>query len=402
MRVLHTLSQRPLRTGSGMTLDAITRQAARAQFEQAAIVGVPEGAHTTAVLAQDLEGLSPDAIWPLVFERPPLDFHVPGMSDVMPYESTRFADMRPDQLQRYRDSWRDHLLQIKTRFRPDLIHSHHVWLLSALLKDVFEDTPIVTHCHATGLRQMELCPHLAPEVSSGCGRNEAFVTLHSEHAQQLKRALGIAQDQIHVVGAGYRQSVFRFAPHPNPRRLVYAGKLSKAKGLAELLDAIEPLSDVELCIAGAGSGPEAQALKQRIERAPNARWLGRLPQDELVALFQSGAVFVLPSFYEGLPLVLIEALACGCRLVCTSLPGVVQQIQPAVGELLELVPLPKMRGVDTPEPAAIPGFVASLRTAILRALQAPALSSAPQALERFTWAAVFERVRAVWEAQLAG
>ena len=84
-------------------------------------------------------------------------------------------------------------------FEIDVIHSHHLWLMSAVLKDIAPDTPVLTHCHATGLRQMELCPHLAPQVRAGCSRNDAFAVLHRGHAEELARCLGISTDRIHRV-----------------------------------------------------------------------------------------------------------------------------------------------------------------------------------------------------------
>ncbi|RLB46336.1 MAG: hypothetical protein DRI90_27440 [Deltaproteobacteria bacterium] len=109
----------------------------------------------------------------------------------------------------------------------------------------------------------------------------------------------------------------------------------------------------------------------------------------------------LPSFYEGLPLVLIEALACGCRLVSTALPAVAEQLAPQLGDALTLVSLPPLVTVDEPEPADLGAFTSALSSAIGHSLDAPALGdpaltlAAP--LRRFTWPAVFERVEQLWQ-----
>ena len=50
--------------------------------------------------------------------------------------------------------------------------------------------------------------------------------------------------------------------------------------------------------------------------------LGRLSDAELVRAMQRAQAFVLPSLYEGLPLVLVEAAAAGCRIVATALPEI--------------------------------------------------------------------------------
>jgi len=406
MRVLHILSQRPSLTGSGITLDAIVRHASVAGWEQRVVVGVP---------AEDprpeVGGLAPDRIHPLVFGDGDLPFPVPGMSDVMPYPSTVFSAMTDGRISTYRQAWRSHLAKVISDFDPDIIHSHHVWLMSSLLKDLAPTTPVVTHCHATGLRQMELAPRLSDGVRSGCARNDAFLVLHKGHAHDLGRRLGIGEDRIHIVGAGYREDLF----HPRGRdqdqapTLLFIGKFSAAKGLPWLLDAFEGLEktcpDLQLHIAGSGSGAEADALRCRMTTmAPRVVLHGQLSQNELAKLMRRTAVCVLPSFYEGLPLVLVEALACGCRLVATNLPGIVNELAPRIGAALNLIALPPMAAIDTPVEAELPAFVDRLEAGLRRALDAPPPGDPAEtmsvALAAFTWAAVFDRIERVWRSEI--
>ncbi len=130
--------------------------------------------------------------------------------------------------------------------------------------------------------------------------------------------------------------------------------------------------------------------------APKIVLHGQLAQTELSDLMRRSTVCVLPSFFEGLPLVLVEALACGCRLVATALPGVADELAPRLGAALELVEPPAMAGVDTPVEDELPAFVDRLEAGLRRALEAPPLGDQSAALEPFTWSAVFERVERVW------
>ncbi len=401
-RLLHILSQRPSFTGSGVSLESIVRLADRAGWDQRVIVAAPADDASPVV-----GGLKPEHIRPLVFGRDGLDFPIPGMSDVMPYPSSRFSSLDTRQLMAYRRAWRQHLSQVVEEFRPDLIHSRHIWLLSSMIKDVAPLVPVVTHCHATGLRQMSLCPHLAEEVRRGCRRNDRFFVLHEGHAGELASKLDVDADRIHVVGAGYQDVTF----HARSRQadcgssLLYVGKYSHAKGLPQLLDAVERLakrrSDLVLHVAGDGAGAEAEALRSRMAAmAPCVKMHGQLDQPALAELMRRCAVFILPSFYEGLPLVLIEALACGCRVVCSNLPGVREGFGPAMEDVLDRVALPRLIGIDTPAPEDLPKFVDRLSAAIDSNLGNPRGNDSTQRvselLERFTWAAVFRRIERVW------
>jgi glycosyltransferase involved in cell wall biosynthesis len=397
-RILHLLSQRPSMTGSGVTLDALVRTAG-ARWRQRAVVGVPAGEALPR-----FGGLAAGEVHALEFGEPPLGFPVPGMSDVMPYRSTVFSRMGGDQLAAYRSSWRDHLDVVLQQFRPDLIHVHHVWLLASMVKDAATDVPVVNHCHATGLRQIALCPHLADEVIEGCRRNERFAVLHAGHAAELARTLGVAAERIHVVGAGYRDDLFFPSPGGSPApRLAYVGKYSHAKGLPQLLDALQRLQrehrSLQLHVAGGGEGDEADALRRRMHAMGDVVVQhGMLAQPRLAEMLRGCSVAVLPSFYEGVPLVLVEAMACGCRLVATDLEGVRRELAPHLEDALQVVPMPRLEGIDTPTAGDLPAFVEALTAALDEALGRPPLDAGDiaQRARPFTWAGVSGRVEAIW------
>ncbi len=420
MRVLHVLSQRPSHTGSGITLKALISGGNKRDIDSAAVIGVP-------AVCKDpvLDELPKEKVFRVPFETEALPFPVPGMSDVMPYPSTRFSCLDEPDLERYRKAWLNVLRKACDVFRPDVIHSHHVWIVSSLVKDAAPEVKQVIHCHATGLRQMELCPALAEEVMQGCRRADVFCVLHDGHGSELSNRLiesrsndagvwpGRTCSRIHVVGAGYRDDIFKSGPAdssirvPGVSRLIYVGKYSGAKGLPQLLDAFEILTgvhqDVELHVAGSGAGEEARMLEERMKSmAPRVVLHGQVSQEELAEIMQGCEVCVLPSFYEGVPLVLVEALGCGCRLVSTALPGVVAGIVPHVGDAIELVDLPRLESVDKPVSADIPAFTQRIADACERALekgrfQGDLRRDLEARLSHFTWDAVFERVHDIWK-----
>lgn len=396
-RVLHVLAQRPGRTGSGVTLDAIVRETETAGgWEQHVVCGVPAGDEPS------VGGLARERIRALCFgEGGDLPFPVPGMSDVMPYESTVYSSMTEEMIESYVVAWRRHLTAARDAIRPDVVHVHHIWLVGALCRDVFEDTRIVGHCHATGLRQMELVPALTERVRLGNARNDVFCVLHDEHADRLARALGVARSRIRVVGAGYREDMFpcKHAVERVPGRIGYAGKLSAAKGIPELFGALEILArsrpDVGLHMAGGGAGDEADRLRELIEHSSGRiQHRGFVDDVELAELFASAEVCVLPSYYEGLPLVLVEAAASGCKIVASDLQGVRDVLAPVLGPVLRTVPLPVMESIDAPSRSDLPRFTKNLARELEASLADPAPASID--LAPFRWSAVAERVRAVW------
>ena len=415
-RVLHVLSQRPSLTGSGVTFDALIRHAAESRWEQRAVIGIPADDDADEQV-NVRHGIDVDAVRFLAeasdsSARPvDLGFPVAGMSDVMPYTSTVFSSMDERQLDEYRRVWAEKISAAIEELDPDVIHCHHAWLVASIVRSVSSSggrsVPVVVHGHGTGLRQQSLCPHLVEEVRESCARAERFVVLHEGHRDAYARAVGVDRELCRVVGAGYAEEIFRLDAGVERRRrsIIFAGKLSRSKGLDALLDAFEILRsrvpNVVLRVAGSGAGAEADALSSRMRSLePGVEMLGRLDQASLHRALLESEIFVLPSFYEGLPLVLVEALASGCRLVSSELPGVLDALAPKLGDVLSLVPMPRLASIDTPRDEDLPKFVEDLAAALQASLErGPLRSEAPEfaaRLEPFTWSAVFRRVEAVW------
>ena len=389
-----------MHTGSGVALDAIVRLAKAQGHEQRAVFALPKGGSVESV-----GGLSAACCVPIRFGEAPLDFAVPGMSDVMPYESSVFSALSVSQVQVYVAQWRAHLDRVIRDFAPDVIHSHHLWIVSGLVCSLAGEVPVVLHCHGTGLRQLDLCPHLRALVVPACRGARCVLALHAGQRQRLVEILGEDVNST-VVGSGYRSDVFGSGDDRDrgAKKVVYAGKLSRSKGLPWLLHAVERAAKrraFELHIAGGGAGGEADEIRERLRgMGPGVVWHGTLAPNELADLMREAHTFVLPSMYEGLPLVLVEAAASGCRLISTALPGVVSELGERLASILHLVPLPRLVSVDEPDPRETAVFTDHLEQALVRSLDQPRPGHADVAalLQPFTWRAVFQRVEAVYRA----
>lgn len=197
-----------------------------------------------------------------------------------------------------------------------------------------------------------------------------------------------------VVSDALRAHAREAPPHEwlrpgEPPVLVAAGRLDPAKGFDLLIDAFARVA--QRCSARLlilGEGPEREPLQNRIR---NARLEGRCAlagfQENALAFIARARLFVLSSRVEGLPTVLIEALATGVPVVAADCPCGPREIL-ADGRYGTLVP---------------PQSVDALATAILESLAhpAPPQPDLEQWLDQFTVATSIERHLALIDAALA-
>ncbi|HSW39452.1 MAG TPA: glycosyltransferase [Acidobacteriota bacterium] len=404
MRILHLISQHPDSTGSGIYLQHILRRAAMAGHCNHLVAGVSHDWRA------DIAGVEEGGCRLVRFggNDGHLDFPVPGMSDVMPYPSSRFSELTSTQLDAYEKAFGETILAAARAFSPDVLHSHHLWLASSVARRMLPEIPMVTSCHSTDLRQFVQCPHLQPRVGPYCRKIDRVLALGRDQAEKIRTIHGIADDRIDIVGGGYNEELFTFgdkAAAP-PIHLVYAGKLSPAKGVDWLLRSFSSLPDrqLHLHLAGSGSGEKGRQCLQQAEQAgPRVTVYGQMTQRDLAALMKRCHIFILPSFYEGLPLVLLEALASGCRLITTDLAGCRELLAGADNDLVRFIHLPPLASIDRPDPKDMDMLEESLASAIIdmagraRMVPAPSPAEISRITGPFSRQAVCERIFASCE-----
>jgi len=214
----------------------------------------------------------------------------------------------------------------------DLVHAH--WLPAGLVA-LATGRPFVLQVWGTDLELARRAPTLARAVL----RRARLVIAASTALAQAARDLG-AED-VRVIPSGVALPS-RVEQEASPPGILFAGRLSREKGILELVRAARGLP-----LVVAGDGPLRAAVPQA---------LGFVPHELLRSLYGRAAVVACPSHREGFGVVCAEAMAHGRPVVAS-----------AVGGLLDLV-RHEQTGLLVP-----PGDVVALRRALERLLEDPAL-----------------------------
>ncbi|MGO4551568.1 glycosyltransferase [Lysobacter sp. 2RAF19] len=222
---------------------------------------------------------------------------------------------------------------LRTR-RIDAIHAH--WLIPQgwVARKATRDVPYLVTSHGGDL--FGLRGKFLESMKRDVAKGSAAMTVVSSAMANEARRIGLAPPRLDILpmGVDLRE---RFVPDAAvPREadvLLAVGRLVPKKGFNFLLAAMPAIvrarPNVRLDIAG--FGPEEAALRAQAELlgvTQHVRFLGAMPQDRLPALYRASTLLVAPFVrddagdQEGLPVVLMEAIGCGCPVVVGDVAGV--------------------------------------------------------------------------------
>ena len=157
-------------------------------------------------------------------------------------------------------------------------------------------------------------------------RSSTCSSLYSQTVYEtLKRRLPArARDIHHLPYAIELPARVAHARTPGSLRLLFLGRLDRAKGVLDLpvIDALLVQRGVDVKWTIIGAGPADAELRTAWPRASSVEWLGQLSSREVLDRLPDFDVLILPTHAEGLPLVIVEAMAAGVVPVATDLPSI--------------------------------------------------------------------------------
>lgn len=372
MRILNVTAQKPDSTGSGVYLSELMKGFHKMGHAQALIAGVYK---------EDIIDV-PERVnlFPVYFHTEQLPFPIAGMSDEMPYESTRYCDMTPEMTEQFRKAYEQTIGRALEQFKPDMILCHHLYYVTSLVRELAEAVPVYVVCHGSDLRQIKKNPWEREYIQKMIPKVTGIFALHEEQKQEICRIFSCPETMVSVIGTGYNNEVFYEMPVEQfPQkdkeapeiRMIFAGKIAEKKGVMSLLRSVNYLDGTtikySLILAGGyGNEREYEEIQRLAEKAEiPVEFPGRLNQIELAKVMNEGDMFLLPSFYEGLPLVVVEAMACGLKVVCTDLPGIRPWLDSKVrNHKVAFVQPPQMENEDEPIKDTLPVFEKELAMAM--------------------------------------
>ena len=219
---------------------------------------------------------------------------------------------------------------------------------AAIMLSELVGAPAVVKLHGSDLDVVARLPGPERRLRRALPRAARVVAVSRSLCESAVR-LGVASSRIDVVPNGVDSRLFKVRDRLSARRalgldvssrmLLYVGRLSVEKGVLNLIEAFASASakndDLELVLVGDGPARELCLSTARSLKTP-VTLVGAQPFERIPDWMAASDAVVLPSHHEGMPNVVVEALACGRRVVATRVGAIPELID---SELLgELVP----------------------------------------------------------------
>lgn len=113
------------------------------------------------------------------------------------------------------------------------------------------------------------------------------------------------------------------------RIILFVGHVVKTKGVYELVEACDSIPDVKVKVVGKVTESLIKELKTLCKKRPNTEWLqflGEIPHEEVLREMAKCSAFVLPTYTEGFPNVILESMASRCPIVTTSVGAIPEML----------------------------------------------------------------------------
>ncbi len=225
-------------------------------------------------------------------------------------------------------------------FNPDLIHLHNRFFFSTLLglflKKHFQ-IPIIVTIHLgdinyiTGIKGFFI-RKIEKYMINLINKNSNALTAVSNNVKNNVVKLGINEEKCLVIPNGVDLEYFKINRifSKSPKKVIFIGRLLKNKGPQILLKSaksvIDKIPDIQFLIVG--EGPLRKHLEKYCKKNnlnSNVKLFGSL--DDIRQIMKDGDIYVRPSYLDGMPLGVLEAMASQLPVIATEISGTKELIQ---------------------------------------------------------------------------
>ena len=396
MRILHVLAQLPIKTGSGVYFTNVIDGLKEFNVEQAAIYATTPEYNFNFV----------DEKFEVEFQGEDISFPIVGMSDIMPYDNTLYKNMTDEMIESWQKAFREKLIQARETFKPDVVITHHLWILSSMVCDIFENVKVLGVCHNTDIRQAEKNPAMKDKYVKSLGKLDKILALSSGVIDGIANIYNYPVGKIVNIGAGYNEKIFypaeKYEKNDNVK-ILYAGKFDESKGFYELIKAFRLLekkdTKVELELIGNLKEEDRPRVESLVGDSKRIRIYNAVDQVHLGEIMRHKDIFILPSYFEGLGLIAVEALGSGLRVVATEIEGLIEFLGEKINnsEIIEYVKMPTIydtdKAVEEEKPAFIERLVETLEIMIERTRKERAIPTyLLEEIEQHSWKKKIETI----------
>ena len=268
------------------------------------------------------------------------------ISDPNPRTSSiiTFKDLTQQQLQLYMDDFSAKIKQVIDDFKPDIVESAHVWIMSYLLHKLgcsyvisaqMSDQIAFKYDQSMQSRAIEAVRHAKTIFAISDYVKQQLISLYQVPVEKIVVTYNGFDEDIFYPVTLQREKVlqeFKLNLPEDAKIITFAGKISKTKGIDIVLKAVQLLDkkyQAHFLIFGSGDIKDIYAKKLNL---PNVHFLGHHVPKKLAQAHNISRLCVAPSREEGFGISSLEAMACGLPVIVCENTGAEEFV---IGEIIE-------------------------------------------------------------------
>ncbi|ARD44547.1 glycosyltransferase [Colwellia sp. PAMC 21821] len=192
--------------------------------------------------------------------------------------------------------------------------------------------------HGSDINLHGKIPARAKQIVNASKRALGILSVSQALADEMI-AMGINKDKIHVIYNGVDHQKFQVQHAVSNNKpdnyILYVGNLKKEKGVIELLKGFAAISEkhptLKLLYAGPGNlRNEISSQAEKLSISNQVVLLGGVDHNQLPELISQARVLALPSYNEGVPNVVLEAMACGTPVLVSNVGGIPEVVNESI------------------------------------------------------------------------